>query len=110
MNMVITQNYPYYIWQYQLKLLHLVVAAIGTFLFEDRIGCFANPTPYHTQSFIDNLQGFFKLMQPLMYNVPLYKITPTKLWKKYESYADNVLSIGRSFVEKVSKWLVLIFD
>ena len=75
--------------------------AIGAFLFEDRIGCFSYPTPYNTQSFIDNLQGFFKLMQPLMYNVPLYKITPTKLWKKYEACADNVLAIGRSFVMKV---------
>ncbi|OWF55008.1 cytochrome P450 10-like isoform X2 [Mizuhopecten yessoensis] len=79
--------------------------SIGTFLFEERIGCFGSPTPTQAQSFIDNLQGFFKLMQPLMYNIPLYKVMPTKMWKQYEAYADNVMKIGRSFVDKKAKAL-----
>lgn len=76
-------------------------SAIGTFLFEERIGCLGEKTNPQAQDFIVNLQGFFKLMQPLMYNVPLYKIYPTKTWRQYEEYTDNILRIGRSFVDKV---------
>ncbi|CAG2253475.1 Cytochrome P450 10 [Mytilus edulis] len=74
--------------------------SIGTFLFEERIGCLGEKTNPQAQDFIVNLQGFFKLMQPLMYNVPLYKIYPTKTWRQYEEYTDNILRIGRSFVDK----------
>jgi hypothetical protein len=80
---------------------HIIFLAIGTFLFEERIGCLGEQTPQLAQDFIENLQGFFKLMQPLMYNLPLYKIYPTKTWKQYEKYTDNILKIGRSFVDKV---------
>ncbi|XP_063428230.1 cytochrome P450 10-like [Mytilus trossulus] len=74
--------------------------SIGTFLFEERIGCLGEKTNPQAQDFIVNLQGFFKLMQPLMYNIPLYKIYPTKTWRQYEEYTDNILRIGRSFVDK----------
>ncbi|KAL3868739.1 hypothetical protein ACJMK2_041508 [Sinanodonta woodiana] len=79
--------------------------SIGTFLFEERIGCFANPTPAKAHAFIDNLRGYFKKMQPLMYNVPVYKIFPTKLWKEFENYANTVMEIGRYFVDKKVKEL-----
>ncbi|XP_048758643.2 cytochrome P450 10-like [Ostrea edulis] len=74
--------------------------SMGTFLFDSRIGCLGPNPPQDAQDFIENLQGFFKLMQPLMYNVPLYKIVPTKIWKQYEKHADNIFKIGRSFVDK----------
>lgn len=74
--------------------------SIGTFLFEERIGCLGEKTPQLASDFIKNLQGFFRLMQPLMYNLPIYKIYPTKTWKQYEQYTDNILKIGRSFVDK----------
>lgn len=70
-------------------------------MFEERIGCFNDPPPKQAQDFIENLVGFFKYMQPLMYNVPVYKIWPTKTWKIYEGYADRVLQIGQTFVDKV---------
>ncbi|XP_061192018.1 cytochrome P450 10-like [Saccostrea echinata] len=74
--------------------------SISPFLFDSRIGCLGPNPSQQAQDFIENLQGFFKLMQPLMYNVPLYKIFPTKTWKQYEKYADNIFKIGRSFVDK----------
>lgn len=81
---------------------------MGTFLFDSRIGCLGPNPPQDAQDFIENLQGFFKLMQPLMYNVPLYKIVPTKIWKQYEKHADNIFKIGRSFVDKVKEAMIWI--
>ena len=40
-------------------------------------------------------------MQPLMYNIPLYKVFPTKIWRQYVTHADNIFNIGRSLVDKV---------
>ncbi|XP_063441953.1 cytochrome P450 10-like [Mytilus trossulus] len=74
--------------------------SIGIFLFDERIGCLGDSTPEQAQDFIINLHGFFKLMQPLMYNLPIYKLYPTKTWKQYEQYTDNILKIGRSYVDK----------
>ncbi|XP_052273443.1 cytochrome P450 10-like [Dreissena polymorpha] len=74
--------------------------SIGTFLFEERIGCFSKPTPTKAQQFIDHLQEFFKYLQPLMFNVPIYKLYPTKLWKKFEYHSDAVFQLGRYFINK----------
>ncbi|KAL4236526.1 hypothetical protein ACF0H5_004911 [Mactra antiquata] len=74
--------------------------SIGTFLFEERVGCFSNPTPAQAKDFIDHLQEFFRYLQPLMYNVPTYRLYRTKLWKKFEYHADKVFELGREFIEK----------
>ncbi|XP_076110154.1 cytochrome P450 10-like isoform X1 [Mytilus galloprovincialis] len=79
--------------------------SIGIFLFDERIGCLGDRTPTQAQDFIINLHGFFKLMQPLMYNLPIYKLYPTKTWKQYEQYTDNILKIGRSYVDKKAEQL-----
>ena len=103
----------YIVYNYYLELLkqsdtteykpyfRLVLAAIGTFLFNSRIGCLRPTPPQETKDFVDHLQGFFKLMQPLMYNIPLYKVFPTKIWRQYVTHADNIFNIGRSLVDKV---------
>ena len=70
-------------------------------LFAERIGCLHDPPPARAQEFIENLIGFFTLMQPLMYNVPVYKVWKTPTWRKFEMYADNVIDIGKSYVQKV---------
>ncbi|XP_053395219.1 cytochrome P450 10-like isoform X2 [Mercenaria mercenaria] len=77
--------------------------SIGTFLFEERVGCFSDPTPKPAKDFIDHLQEFFKYLQPLMYNVPTYRIYRTKLWRKFEYHADKVFELGRYFIEKKVK-------
>ncbi|KAJ8305530.1 hypothetical protein KUTeg_016075 [Tegillarca granosa] len=38
------------------ELFKWAMESIGTFLFEERIGCFGSPTPERAQTFIDNLQ------------------------------------------------------
>ncbi|ELU08568.1 hypothetical protein CAPTEDRAFT_134490, partial [Capitella teleta] len=75
--------------------------SICVVLFEERIGCFPNPPTERAQEFIANLIGFFKYMQPLMYNLPVYKIYPTKTWRKYEKHGDTVFGIGLDMVTKV---------
>ena len=85
------------------------MSAIGTVLYDDRLGCFSDPPSKTATEFIDYLVAFFKYMQPLMYDVPLYKIYPTKTWKKYEYYADKVIGIGNMYVNKVLS-LVLFWD
>ena len=80
---------------------YLHFAAIGTFLFEERIGCFNSPAHPKAQEFIDHLREYFKCHQPLMYNLPIYKLYKTKLWKKFEHHADNVFKLGKYFVDKV---------
>ncbi|XP_061192063.1 cytochrome P450 10-like [Saccostrea echinata] len=76
--------------------------SMGTFLFNSRIGLLSPNPPQQPRDYIENLQGFFRLMQPLTYNFPLYKIIPTKEWKQFQTYADNVFRIGRSFVDKIT--------
>ena len=92
--------------------LPFVISAIGTFLFEERIGCFSNPMPEKAQDFIEHLQQYFRYLQPLMYNVPLYKLYKTSLWKKFEYHADKVFELGRYFIEKVQKifTMVVVFN
>ena len=82
------------------------MSAIGTVLYDDRLGCFSDPPSKTATEFIDYLVAFFKYMQPLMYDVPLYKIYPTKTWKKYEYYADKVIGIGNMYVNKVTSFVL----
>ncbi|GAB1606457.1 cytochrome P450 10-like [Argonauta hians] len=74
--------------------------SVCTVLFEERIGCLEPEPPQLALDFISNLLGYFKLMQPLMYNAPVYKVFPTKQWNEYIKYGDNVMSIGKTFVER----------
>ncbi|XP_064619540.1 cytochrome P450 10-like [Lineus longissimus] len=74
--------------------------SIGTFLFEDRIGCYDTPPSELANQFIINLLGFFKLMQPLMYNMPFYKIYPTKKWREFSTYFGKLIDIGQELVDK----------
>uniref|UniRef100_A0A0L8I0D2 Cytochrome P450 n=1 Tax=Octopus bimaculoides TaxID=37653 RepID=A0A0L8I0D2_OCTBM len=74
--------------------------SVGTVLFEERIGCLDPEPPKLALDFIANLVGYFKLMQPLMYNAPIYKIFPTKQWNQFVNFADNVMNIGKTFVER----------
>ena len=76
-------------------------AAIGTFLFEERIGCLEATPSQKAQDFIHHLRSYFRLMQPLMYNLPTYKLFPTKRWQEYEFHSDQVMKIGQTFVDKV---------
>ena len=71
-------------------------------IFEERIGCFNDPMPKQAAAFIENLVGFFRTMQPLMYNVPTYKIYEHRGWQVYERYTDALLSVGLDFVKKAS--------
>uniref|UniRef100_K1RVD6 Cytochrome P450 10 n=1 Tax=Magallana gigas TaxID=29159 RepID=K1RVD6_MAGGI len=73
--------------------------SIGTFLFDSRFGALGPSPPKETQDFVEHLQGFFKQMQPLMFNFPFYKIFPTRTWKQFEKHADNIFKLGRSFVD-----------
>ena len=77
-------------------------AAVGCLLFEERIGCLVEPIPEKAQAFIENLLGFFKYLQVLMYGPPLYKFYPSKAWKAFEGYADRVIGLGQMFVSKVN--------
>lgn len=78
-----------------------IFSAMGTFLFDSRIGLLGLNPPQQSVDFIQNLQGFFRLMSPLTFNFPFYKLFPTSEWQHFQSYADNVFRIGRSFVDKV---------
>ena len=79
----------------------MVVVAVGTVLFEKRIGALEYPPPQDAKVFVENLVGFFKLMQPLMYNMPTYKYINTPTWRRYEDYGDKVHAIGLKFVHEV---------
>ena len=47
-------------------------------------------------------------MQPLMYNVPLYKMIATPVWKSYEAYTDTVMGIAMGLVNKVIIIVIII--
>ena len=75
---------------------------MGSVLFESRIGALGNPPSKGAQEFVHNLMGFFKYMQPLMYNMPVYKYINTPTWRTYEEYGDKVHEAGLKMVQKVS--------
>ena len=75
--------------------------AIGCVLFEERIGCFNDPPHARALEFIDSLAGFFKYQQPLMFGLPIYKIFPTRAWRTFETYTDQLIKQGQQFVIKV---------
>ena len=93
-------------WNKWQNLVLFASPAMGTFLFESRLGLFGPKPASEAQEFIHNLKGLFKLMQTLLYNLPVYKYFPTKTWKEYEQYCDNVFRIGRSYINKVSKCVI----
>ena len=72
-------------------------------IFEERIGCFNDPMPRKAEEFIRNLVGFFRTLQPLMYDVPTYKFYQHRGWKQFEQYTDGLLKSGLYFVNKVSQ-------
>uniref|UniRef100_A0A0B7AB98 Cytochrome P450 n=1 Tax=Arion vulgaris TaxID=1028688 RepID=A0A0B7AB98_9EUPU len=82
------------------ELFKWAMESIGTFIFEERIGCLGSKPSSMAQSFIDNLEGFFRNLQPLMYNLPIYQIWETKTWTEFEQYTDNIMDIGKKLVEK----------
>ena len=75
---------------------------MGCVLFDERIGCFDDPLPDQARQFIDNIIGFFRYQQPLMYKPPVYKIYPTRAWRQFEGYADRVADCARQFINKAS--------
>ncbi|BFZ16979.1 hypothetical protein BsWGS_20018 [Bradybaena similaris] len=82
------------------ELFKWAMESFGTFIFEERIGCLGKRPSSMAQSFIDNLEGFFRTLQPLMYNLPIYHIWETQTWKQFENYTDNIMANGRHMVEK----------
>ncbi|RUS78676.1 hypothetical protein EGW08_013564 [Elysia chlorotica] len=82
------------------ELFKWAMESIGTFLFEERLGCLGKQPTSVTQSFIENLEGFFKALQPLLYNLPFYKLFPTKMYKTFEGHSDKLFEIGHGLVEK----------
>ncbi|XP_035825683.1 cytochrome P450 10, partial [Aplysia californica] len=88
------------------ELFKWAMESIGTFIFEERIGCLGDQPSSMAQSFIENMEGFFKTLQPLLYNLPFYKLWKTQLWQEFESYSDNIMEIGHHMVEKVRLYWV----
>lgn len=86
--------------QLEMELFKWAMESIGTFVFEERLGCLGKQPTSMTQTFIENLEGFFKTLQPLMYNLPIYKIFRSQLYKKFETHSDKIFEIGQNLVEK----------
>ena len=81
-------------------------SAIGCVLFDERLGCFNDPPPAEARHFIQSLCGFFKYQQPLMYGLPTYKIFPTRAWRTFETYTDQLIKQAQKFVVKVYSLLL----
>lgn len=81
------------------ELFRWAMESIGTVLFEERIGCLRPETSKLSEAFIKNLQGFTAQMQLLLYSMPLYRLWPTKQWRTFENYANNVTNIGSIFIK-----------
>ena len=82
--------------------------AVGTVIFEERIGSLNDPPSAMAVEFLDNLIGFFVNMQPLMFNAPIYKYWATPTWKTFENHADKVVDAGMYFINKVSSYYLRI--
>ena len=76
-------------------------------MFDQRIGCFSDPPPPLTQEFIINLKERGEYLQKLVFGPHLYKIYPTKTWRKYESLSNNDMHLGHAIVKKVCARIIL---
>ena len=69
------------------------------------MGCLDSGVPIakHHQEFIDNVQEFISVSQDLLFGLPLYKVFPTKSWKRLEKSQVKINDIAKSYIEEKIK-------
>lgn len=81
---------------------------IGTMAFDTRLGLYSDPPSPEAQKFIVAVQDFFELSQKLLLSIPSNRLRPymdTPTLKKFFKVADEILDIGKVFVDKKVKEL-----
>ena len=81
---------------------------IGTMAFDTRLGLYSDPPSPEAQKYIVAVQDFFELSQKLLLSIPSNLLRPymdTPTLKKFFKVADEILDIGKVFVDKKVKEL-----
>ncbi|XP_015780624.1 PREDICTED: cytochrome P450 10-like [Acropora digitifera] len=82
--------------------------SIGTMAFDTRLGLYSDPPSPEAQKFIVAVQDFFELSQKLLLSIPSNLLRPymdTPTLKKFFKVADEILDIGKAFVDRKVKEL-----
>ncbi|CAK9300984.1 unnamed protein product [Gordionus sp. m RMFG-2023] len=84
----------------ELEICKWSLESVCTFLYDDRIGCLDTPPNSQAKSFVESVVGYFGSMHPLIFGAPFYKYFSTPLWKRHIAHADNMIAMGKHFVNK----------
>lgn len=78
--------------------------AIALFVLGRRLGCLEEGgAPPDCQMFISELQVNLRLMQKLVFGIPVYRIYKTKDWKRFLATNVNILKFTMDCFEKKLK-------
>ncbi|XP_065319105.1 cytochrome P450 10-like [Gordionus sp. m RMFG-2023] len=87
----------------ELEICKWSLESLCTFIYEDRIGCLDTPPNPQAKLFVESVVGYFRSMHPLIFGAPFYKYFSTPHWKKHIAHADNMVAMGKYFVNKFKK-------
>lgn len=82
----------------------LFLTAVALFVLGKRLGSLnVGSVPDDCQEYIDHLQKFLLSTQDLLFNLPYYKIYPTKSWKLLMEAQNGLHRIGMGLIEEKLK-------
>ncbi|KAL6050550.1 Cholesterol side-chain cleavage enzyme, mitochondrial [Balamuthia mandrillaris] len=74
--------------------------AIGTVIFDARVGSLVpNPEP-QVKEFVKAVGSMFSATQELMYGFPLYQWVSTPAWKRMVAHWDTIMKVGQVYVDR----------
>ncbi|KAL6063233.1 hypothetical protein QOT17_011718 [Balamuthia mandrillaris] len=79
------------------------IEAVGTVIFDARVGCLVpNPDP-NVQKFVKAINGLLDASHKLLYGAPFYLLFNTPTWNKMAQCFDDVKEVGELHVERKLK-------
>ena len=84
----------------------LPVLAMGTYVFDTRIGLFESPPAEEARRFIDSVdQLLIRLLPELMNGLPFYKFFKTPTYKKFAEHHGTFVGIVQNIIDRRVKEL-----
>ncbi|KAJ7375673.1 hypothetical protein OS493_039671 [Desmophyllum pertusum] len=88
-----------------MQLIPCYSTAIGTFIFDSRLGLLDDPPRDEPERFVKATQDFLHYTQELRSGPPFYKIMETPAWKGFCKASDFLIEAGKKYVEEKEKQL-----
>ena len=69
--------------------------AIGSVLFETRMGCLKPDMPERVQAFIDSISQMMQSSLQVMIGEEIHRTLNTRFWRRHEAAWDAIFDIGK---------------